>query len=293
MSAPSAPPRFSPRHTTRWLLALCGLAFAAAVAGAIYCGEKIPGASPDHAERLRWLIYGHFAMAQAALVVAGGLLYAAHRRWRRYYLIISYNEKGLHLSPPGIRMPLGRVYRCHLGGITRAQLPPPGMPVVVYPMLMQSGRSSGERMEAELRRAYGSESPALYYQPVLGASPWLARAAAGHIAPLLSAEPHTTGVLVVAHGTTLAEPPPEPALFCRRLRELLPEGTEVRLSYFSQEPSAQKVLSGMQARHVLLLPFLLTEGIHTARDLPTADDAAACGKTLHRLPVVASLLQLN
>lgn len=288
--SPAAPTPSRPRHSraVHWLLALCVVAFAAAVVGAIYCGERIPGASPERAERLRLLIYGHFAMAQVALAAAGWLVYKAHRRWRRYYLVISYNEKGMHLSPPGIRMPEGRVYRCHLGGITRAQLPPAGAPVVVYPMLMQSGRSSGERMEAELRRAYAGERPSLYYQPVLGASPWLARAAAAYISPLLA---DGVGVLVVAHGATLAEPPPEPTLFCRRLRELLPGGVEVCLCYINQTPSAVETLAAMSSTRVLLLPFLLTEGVHTARDLPTEADAAACGKSLCRLPVAAELLQ--
>lgn len=288
MSPAAATTPHAGSRLTRRLLGLCVLIFAAAVAGSIYCGEQIPGAQPERAEHLRRLIYVHFALAQLALAAAGWLAYAAHRRWKRYYLIISYNEKGMNLSPPGIRMPEERVYRCHLGGITRALLPPPGAPVVVYPMLMQSGRSSGELLEAELSRAYAGERPELYYQPVLGASPWLARAAAAHITPLLGGG--EAGVLVVAHGATLPEPPPEPALFCRRLRELLPPGTEVRLGYFSQAPLATDLLAEMRARRVLLLPFLLTEGIHTARDLPKAEQAAALGKTLHRLPVVAALL---
>jgi sirohydrochlorin ferrochelatase len=159
-------------------------------------------------------------------------------------------------------------------------------------MFMLSGHSSGAKLESELQAAYaaqGHPEPNLYYQPVLGASPWLAKAAATHLRPQLSAN---TGVLVVAHGSTLTEPPPEPALFCRRLRELLP-GTEVALGYFSQQPEAADVLSRMQAKHVLLLPFLLTEGIHTTRDLPTTATAAACGKTLSRQPVVAALLHNN
>lgn len=266
-------------------LILCAAAFIAAVVGAVACGERMDAATPEHAEHLRMLIYGHFALAQAALVIAAMLLYRAHRRWRRYYLIVSYNERGMQLSPPGLRMPAQRVCRCCLGSITRDHLPPRGVPVVVYPMFMLSGRSSGEKLERELRRAYAGEPVQLYYQPVLGASPWLARAAAEHLAPLSSAD---TGVLVVAHGSSLAEPPPEPALFCRRLRELL--GMEVCLGYFSQEPQAHEVLRSMQASRVLLLPFLLTEGVHTSRDLPTEADAAACGKTLTRLPVVASLL---
>ena len=278
------------RRAARRLLVLCALVFVAAVVGAVYCGEQMPAADAERAAYLRRLIYVHFAMAQLALVAAGALLHALHRRWLRYYLIISYNEKGEHLNPPGIRMPAGRVYRCHLGGITRALLPPPGAPVVVYPMLMQSGRSSGERLETELRRAYADETPELYFQPVLGASPWLARAAAAHIKPLLAGG---VGVLVVAHGATLAEPPPEPALFCRRLRELLPADTEVRLGYFSQSPLAEDTLADMRSKHILLLPFLLAEGIHATRDLPTAATAAAHGKTLRRLPTAAALLQTD
>lgn len=272
----------------KWWVLLCAAAFAAAIVGAVACGEKMAAcADAAHAEKLRLLIYAHFALAQAALLAGGALLYAAHRRWRRYCLIVSYNEKGMELSPPGIRMPARRVYRCHLGAMHRAQLPPTDAPILVYPMFMLSGRSSGEKMESLLRRAYEDSQPSaqLYYQPVLGASPWLARAAVEHIAPLLGED---AGVLVVAHGSTLPEAPPEPALFCRRLRERL--GVEVSLGYFGQEPGALQAMAAMRSRHVLLLPFLLTEGVHTTRDLPTEADAAACGKTLQRLPVVAALL---
>lgn len=278
------------QHSSRlpWWLSLCAVAFVAAVAGAVVCGEKMT-ADPDRADYLRLLIYAHFALAESALVAAGVLLYMAHSRWKRYYLIVAYNEKGMALNPPGIRMPRRRVRRCCLGSIRREQLPPPGVPVLVYPMFMLSGRSSGERLEEQLRQAYAGVVPApqLYFQPVLGASPWLAQAAADYLNPMLAPG---VGVLLVAHGSSLPEPPPEPALFCRRLRELLPAGTEVRYGYFSQEPSAHEVLATMEASHVLLLPFLLTEGVHTARDLPTPQQAAACGKTLQRLPVVAALL---
>lgn len=272
------------------LLALCAIAFVAAVWGAADCGARLadPALAPEEATHLRRLIYFHFALAQLAVVGAGALCCLRHRRWRRYYLIVSYNEKGLNLSPPGIRMPVSRVCRCCLGNLGTAALPPAGAPVLVYPMFMLSGRSSGAKLEAALNAAYAAagRKAELYCQPVFGASPWLARAAADHIRPLLQ---EGTGLLVVAHGSSLAEPPPEPGLFCRRLRELLP-GLEVALGYFGQEPTACSVLARMQARDVLLLPFLLTEGIHTARDLPTAEQAAACGKTLRRLPVAAALL---
>ena len=272
------------------LLTVCALAFAAALWGSLDCGARLEQAhlTPAQEQHLRGLIYFHFAVSQLAILGIVVLFYLRHRRWKRYYLLVSYNENGLTLDPPGIRMPRARVYRCHLGNLNSTALPPADAPVLVYPMFMLSGSSSGHKLSSALKAAYAArgEQPQLYYQPVLGASPWLAEAAAETIRPLLQ---ENSGVLVVAHGSNLPEPPPEPKLFCRRLRDLLP-GTEVVCGYFHQQPEAGDVLSRMRSEHVLLLPFLLTEGLHTSRDLPTEQDAAACGKTLRRLPVAASLL---
>ena len=272
------------------LLLICAALFAAAVWGSVDCGARLDNPSlPAEVElHLRRLIYFHFALAQLAVLGAISLVYCYHWKWKRYYLIVSYNENGTRLNPPGIRMAQARVFRCHLGNLQTASLPPAGAPVLVYPMFMLSGTSSGRKLVEGLERAYSAAArkPQLFFQPVLGASPWLAETAARAIQPQLNKE---TGVLVVAHDSSLPEPPPEPALFSRRLRELLP-GTEVALGYFHQTPEAKDVLSRMQAKHVVLVPFLLTEGIHTRRDLPTEADAAKLGKTLHRLPALASLL---
>lgn len=272
------------------LLLLCAAVFAAAVWGSVDCGSRLDSdsLSPEVESHLRGLIYFHFALAQLAAITAALLVYCHHWKWKRYYLIVSYNDAGMKLNPPGIRMPGSRVYRCHLGNLQSAALPPAGAPILVYPMFMLSGTSSGRKLMEGLERAYNdaARKPQLFFQPVLGASPWLAETAARAIQPRLSAE---TGVLVVAHDSSLPEPPPEPALFCRRLRELLP-GTEIALGYFHQAPEAKNVLERMLAKHVVLVPFLLTEGLHTHRDLPTEADAAQIGKTLHRLPALASLL---
>ncbi len=283
------------RRLSTCLLLLCFAAFAAAVWGSVDCGARMtqPDITAEEAEHLRRLIYFHFAIAQLAVIGGMLLIYLRHRRWKRHYLIVSYNDKGLHLNPPGIRMPSARVYRCSLGNIGQTKLPPTdGTPILVYPLFMLSGQSSGAKLEQALQAAYSRSAgspPELYYQPVLGASPWLAKSAARIIREHLAANP-AAGVLVVAHGSALPEPPPEPALFCRRLRDILP-GTEISLGYFCQEPAANDVLCRMQAKHVLVLPFLLTEGIHTSRDLPNAQHAEACGKTLTRLPVVANMLR--
>lgn len=272
------------------LLLLCAALFAAAVWGSVDCGARLdnPSLPAEVESHLRRLIYFHFALAQLSVIGAIFLVYCYHWKWKRSYLIVSYNEHGTHLNPPGIRMPQSRVYRCHLGNLQSAPLPPANAPVLVYPMFMLSGTSSGTRLIDSLQQAYNKagKHPQLYFQPVLGASPWLAEAAARAIRQRVD---KNTGVLVVAHDSTLPEPPPEPALFCRRLRELLP-GIEIALGYFHQAPEAHDILRRMQAEHVLLLPFLLTEGVHTARDLPTAADASACGKKLTRLPVLAALL---
>ena len=272
------------------LLLLCAAVFAAAVWGSVDCGSRLDSdsLSPEVESHLRGLIYFHFALAQLTVITAALLVYCHHWKWKRYYLIVSYNDAGMNLNPPGIRMAGSRVYRCHLGNLQSAALPPAGAPILVYPMFMLSGTSSGRKLMEGLERAYSdaARKPQLFFQPVLGASPWLAETAARAIQPRLSAE---TGVLVVAHDSSLPEPPPEPALFCRRLRELLP-GTEIALGYFHQAPEAKDVLERMQAKHVVLVPFLLTEGLHTHRDLPTEADAAQIGKTLHRLPALASLL---
>ncbi len=249
---------------------------------------------PSFVRHVRLLIYVHFAIAQVAIAFAALLLYRLHRIWRTYYLIISYNEHAMMLNPPGVRMAPGRVIRCHLGSDpTSLPLPPAGVPVLVYPMLMQSGHAGGKRMEDFLETAFSRAPyrPRLFFQPVLGASPWLAHITADHIRPMLCSA--SSGVLVVAHGSRSSEPPPEPNLFCRRLKELLPAGTEICLGYFQALPDSRDVLCGMQAHHVLLVPFLLTEGIHFNRDLPKQKDASVCGKTLQYLPVATVLLQAN
>lgn len=280
----------------KFLLVLGCLAFIAAVWGSVDCGIRLtrPGISHADAIHLRHLIFFHFGLTQLFLVAAGYFFWRRHRRWKRYCLVVSYNEKGMQLNPPGIRTPSSRLYRCHLHQLGEnaagVKLPPADAPVLVYPMFMLSGLSSGTRLVQELTAAYarqtGGTVPQLFFQPVVGASPWLAQAAAESLRPQLA---ESTGVLVVAHGSGLADPPPEPALFCRRLRELLP-GTEVALGYFHQAPDAAGVMAHMAARRILLLPFLLTEGLHTARDLPTTAQAAACGKQLVRLPAAAALL---
>ena len=95
------------------LLLLCAAVFAAAVWGSVDCGARLdsPSLPPDVESHLRGLIYFHFALAQLAALTAISLVYCHHHKQKRYYLIISYNENGMQLNPPGIRMHARRVYR--------------------------------------------------------------------------------------------------------------------------------------------------------------------------------------
>jgi hypothetical protein len=92
------------RHLITILLCTCVLLFVTALAGSIYCGKELvnPDLAIERATYQRQLIYFHFGVAQLAIIGTGCILYLRHKRWRRYYLVVSYNEKGLTLDPPGI-----------------------------------------------------------------------------------------------------------------------------------------------------------------------------------------------
>ena len=89
------------RHTFRRLILVCAVAFAAALWGSLDCGARLEDAQLDPAQEqhLRGLIYFHFVVSQLAIVGAVVIFYLRHRRWKRYYLLVSYNEKGLELDP--------------------------------------------------------------------------------------------------------------------------------------------------------------------------------------------------
>lgn len=276
------------------LLGLCALLFIAAVAGAIYCGEQLNerGLSTARELYLRRLIYFHFGLSQLSMLGSVLVLYWGRFRAQRQHLIICYNEKGLGILPPGIRLRPHTTYQCCLGQMEGATLPTACHPIVVYPMFMQSGISSGERLVSELKAAYAAlgKEPQLFIQPVLGASPWLVERAAEQLERGLEGLDEPVAILVVAHGAaTGQEPAPEPALFCRRLAQLLPE-REIALSRIGSTDDILADMSQLSAPRVLLLPFLMTEGMHFTRDLPTTAQAAELGKELHIQPVVGDFL---
>ncbi len=274
---------------------LCGAAFLAAVAGSYYCGQELlrSDLSDVRAKELWNLIYFHFALSQLSLVAAALLFYFQLIKSNRYYLVVSYAPSAVGIAPPGIELPAGRSYFASLATLRQSKLPPLGREVLVFPMMMQSGYSSSERLVEEIQQAYiaqGMRAPRLrlIMQPVLGASPWLAQI----IAERLRAEiGEGDGVLVVAHDTAPTQSPaPEPELLCQRLRRHFPNHPVV-LTRFGEHEQREAPLRSISARRVHILPFLMSEGYHTRHDLPTQEQARDCGKELVYHPVVAELMK--
>ncbi len=282
----------------QWLL-LCAVVFAAAVWGSIYCGVELldDANSPQREHELRWLIYFHFILSQLCIAGAALIIYLRHlarRRHKAQHLVVSYSDVGIGIAPPGIDLPARRTYFSslhQLASLKGSSLPKAHRPILVYPMMMQSGYSSGERLESLLSQLYPDGQPQFVMQPVLGASPFLPCLVADHLRPQIGQGSGLNGVLVVAHAAPQGqESAPEPELFCRRLRKALP-GLEIKLAHFGSEESIHERMQSMEATRVHLLPFLLCEGYHSRNDLPSADDAGACGKVLLRHPVIGDLLR--
>ncbi len=275
---------------------LCAAAFAAAIWGSYYCGHELmqDGISPERAKELWNLIYFHFALSQCSLIIAAVLFYRKLTADKRYYLVVSYSEKALGIAPPGIHLPEGRTYFSALGSLAAHKLPPAGKPTLVFPMMMQSGYSSGERLEKEIADAYQQQSRGisqklrLIMQPVLGASPWLVQLLADHLKPRMR---EGDALLLVAHNTASSQSPaPEPELFCRRLEKLFPD-TEIALARFGEDARVEDKLSSMRSARVHIIPFLMSEGYHSQHDLPSKAEGEALGKELVTHPVIGTLMK--
>lgn len=91
-------------------------------------------------------------------------------------------------------------------------------------------------------------------------------------------------LLVVAHGVTGRELPPEPSDFLEHSKVWLPKGTEMALAYFGVSPSVEEVLPSLKGKKVLVLPFLIGEGKHMREDMPSPELAARFGKEVKILP---------
>lgn len=203
-----------------------------------------------------------------------------------YKLCVSYDEAGAGLRrkvADEIRGGSGFVWQASFRRLEAADLPPGDGSVWVYPVFMQSGRTVTEALPELLRSLYAdrSQRPELEFKPVWGARrgwvPCVAKA-------LQKDVERGASLLVVAHGVTGRELPPEPSAFLNYLKVLLPRGTETALAYFGASPAVGEVLPHMKGNNVVVLPFLVGEGKHVREDMPAAQLAAGCGKELNILP---------
>lgn len=204
-----------------------------------------------------------------------------------YKLFISYDEAGAELRrhvADRFQYSSPRVWQASFRGLAAEDLPPGDGVVWVYPVFMQSGVTVTEALPELLRSLYAGsgQHPELVFKPVWGAERGSIDVG---VAKTLQRELEgEASLLVVAHGVTGREAPPEPSKFLQRLKLLLPEGTDMALAYFGASPSVEKVLPELTGRKVVVLPFLIGEGKHMREDMPAPELAARHGKALKVLP---------
>lgn len=203
-----------------------------------------------------------------------------------YKLCVSYDEAGAGLRQHVAEKVKGGspfVWQASFRDLESAELPPGDGVVWVYPAFMQSGRTVTEVLPDLLRSLYAERglSPELEFKPVWGAERGFDCGVDDRLGKELE---QGASLLVVAHGVTGRELPPEPLEFLRRLRIMLPEGTDMALAYFGASPSVKDVLPSLKGSKVVVLPFLIGEGRHMREDMPSPELAAGFGKELKILP---------
>ena len=174
-------------------------------------------------------------------------------------------------------------------------LPPAGVPVVVLPWFLQSGVIVRENLPRALAQAYAAsaEVPSFEIRPVLGGEPFFVRLVEDAV--LARMRPGDT-LLLMAHGNRISsELPPEPQLVLDRLLDAAesrfgyrPEGA---VACFDGVPGAADVVPGLKARRVVVLPYLMANGMHARESMPGAELAAALGREFEVLPPAGALLR--
>lgn len=203
-----------------------------------------------------------------------------------YKLCVSYDEAGARLRQKvaqGVKGASDFVWQASFRDLESAELPPGDGVVWVYPVFMQTGRTVTETLPELLRSLYAERglSPALEFRPVWGAErTWNL----GVWKSLEKELEQGASLLVVAHGVTGRELPPEPSDFLEHSKVWLPKGTEMALAYFGVSPSVEEVLPSLKGKKVLVLPFLIGEGKHMREDMPSPELAARFGKEVKILP---------
>lgn len=208
-----------------------------------------------------------------------------------YKLCVSYDEAGADVRGQVAERVQGiseRVWQASFRRMEAAELPPADGVVWVYPVFMQSGVTVTETLPELLRSLYAERGqvPEFVFKPVWGAE---RGADLGTVEVLRKELEGNASLLLVAHGVTGRELPPEPSRYLQRLGFMLPEGIDMALAYFGASPSVEEVLPALKGSKVVVLPFLIGEGKHMREDMPSPELAAQYGKTLRVLPPFGAL----
>lgn len=174
-------------------------------------------------------------------------------------------------------------------------LPPADAPVVVLPWFLQSGWIVRENLPKALARAYeaAGEVPAFEIRPVLGGDPFLIRMVADVVMERMRPG---DALLLLAHGNRSSSGlPPEPELVLGRLLDVAavkfgkrPEGA---VACFDGDPSAADVVPGLRARRIVVLPYLMANGMHARESMPGSALGAALGCEFEVLPPIGVMLR--
>lgn len=174
-------------------------------------------------------------------------------------------------------------------------LPPADVPVVVLPWFLQSGWIVRENLPRALAHAYESvgEVPSFEIRPVLGGDPFLARMVADAVVERMRPG---DALLLMAHGNRSSFGlPPEPELVLGRLLDVAAarfgERPEGAVACFDGEPSAADVVSGLSARRIAVLPYLMANGMHARESMPGSALGAALGCEFEVLSPIGVLLR--
>lgn len=174
-------------------------------------------------------------------------------------------------------------------------LPPADAPVVVLPWFLQSGWIVRENLPKALAHAYEAVGKVPFFEirPVLGGDPLLVRLVAGAVLERMRPD---DALLLMAHGRRVSsEIPPEPQMALDRLLDAAdskfgrrPEGA---VACFDGEPSAEDVVPGLHARRILVLPYLMADGMHARESMPGGELEAVLGCEFEVLPPIGVLLR--
>lgn len=145
--------------------------------------------------------------------------------------------------------------------------------VIVVPIMAADGWYAQVVLPRELRRSPRFEAAAVQITPALGLHPQLASLVEQRAVELLRlgrGDPSRTTLIVVGHGTP--RHPKSSASTFTLAERLRGRGVcaDVRPAFLDEAPGVAEVAAAVGDRDLLVIPFLISNGPHAARDIPAA-----------------------